>query len=329
MGESAKLHIASLLKMRVKIVGVVDLNIEKAKEKARQWGITRCYNSLEALFNQEDVDVVHICTPPQSHYPLILEALQRNCHVICEKPILLSCRDMTHVLKLASEKNLRVFQVENFKFHPSIRKGRQLVNTATGNVKYAYVFWPIPVYLKGNIPQWMKQLPGQQFTEVAMHPIYIIIDFIGSEIQKIDVSQQRNALGQPDTLTILIKTNSAIGIVTISKSCASPGMLIVHGEKLSFSANIDNNSLIIFGRTDNLYSKFMVNIVASTQLLSSSLSNAIRYLAGSFKEGYHYDFIRSVYEAILGKQQGPTSHEHIYASVKVYEEVLNQLSYVH
>jgi len=42
------------------------------------------YDSLEALIN--DSDVVHVCTPPSSHEPIVVAALLNNRHVIVEKP---------------------------------------------------------------------------------------------------------------------------------------------------------------------------------------------------------------------------------------------------
>jgi len=39
------------------------------------------------------VDVVHICTPNSSHYPLADLALRSGKHVVCEKPLATSVQD--------------------------------------------------------------------------------------------------------------------------------------------------------------------------------------------------------------------------------------------
>jgi hypothetical protein len=55
-------------------------------EFARKHHIPTAYLSFADLIADADIDVVDICTPPNLHASMIVEAMQAGKHVICEKP---------------------------------------------------------------------------------------------------------------------------------------------------------------------------------------------------------------------------------------------------
>jgi predicted dehydrogenase len=55
-------------------------------EFAQKHGIQNVYRSFGDLIADRDLDVIDICTPPNLHAAMIVEAMQAGKHVICEKP---------------------------------------------------------------------------------------------------------------------------------------------------------------------------------------------------------------------------------------------------
>ncbi|UGX99790.1 Gfo/Idh/MocA family protein [Bradyrhizobium quebecense] len=55
-------------------------------EFARKHRIPNAYRSFAELVADADIDVIDICTPPNLHAAMIVEAMQAGKHVICEKP---------------------------------------------------------------------------------------------------------------------------------------------------------------------------------------------------------------------------------------------------
>lgn len=53
---------------------------------AKHHGIPATYRSFADLIADRDIDIVDICTPPNLHAAMIVEAMQAGKHVICEKP---------------------------------------------------------------------------------------------------------------------------------------------------------------------------------------------------------------------------------------------------
>jgi predicted dehydrogenase len=59
---------------------------DQVEDFARRHGIGKTYRSFSELVGDREIDVVDICTPPNLHAAMIVEAMQSGKHVICEKP---------------------------------------------------------------------------------------------------------------------------------------------------------------------------------------------------------------------------------------------------
>src|SRR4030042_206900 len=81
-------HIPSLLKIKdVEIAAICDMNEDLAKRVAERFHIDRYYTDFSEMLERERVKMVDICTSPQTHVALSLQAMKGGCHVLMEKPI--------------------------------------------------------------------------------------------------------------------------------------------------------------------------------------------------------------------------------------------------
>jgi predicted dehydrogenase len=87
-GFVAELHMYALRRIYSVDVEVraVAARGEPVLEFARRHQIPIAYRSFADLIADRDVDVIDICTPPDLHASMIVEAMQAGKHVICEKP---------------------------------------------------------------------------------------------------------------------------------------------------------------------------------------------------------------------------------------------------
>jgi predicted dehydrogenase len=72
------------------IVGIADSDLSRAQECAKKYGITGVYGSVTELLQEAKLDVVHVVTPPRTHYDVVREVLEAKCHVLVEKPLALT-----------------------------------------------------------------------------------------------------------------------------------------------------------------------------------------------------------------------------------------------
>src|SRR5579871_5409388 len=86
-GYVSQHHLRALKKLDyVEVAALCDSNLDRARKRAKEAGITRACGSLDEL-EPERLDVVHILTPPASHCALAVQALKMGCHVLVEKPM--------------------------------------------------------------------------------------------------------------------------------------------------------------------------------------------------------------------------------------------------
>ncbi|WP_138493076.1 Gfo/Idh/MocA family protein [Paenibacillus pinistramenti] len=83
-------HLPSLAKQpEVNLVAFCDIIEERASKAAKEYGTqdAKVFTDYRELLASCDADVVHVCTPNDSHSEITVAALEAGSHVMCEKPM--------------------------------------------------------------------------------------------------------------------------------------------------------------------------------------------------------------------------------------------------
>jgi predicted dehydrogenase len=91
----------------LEVVACADLDEERAREKAAQYGVPRS-GGVADLLEGGGVDVVLNLTVPQAHHTVSLAALRGGISVHTEKPLAIELEDARRMLSEAGERNLRI-----------------------------------------------------------------------------------------------------------------------------------------------------------------------------------------------------------------------------
>ena len=94
------------------VKGVCDLDAPRLAASGVAWTTTR----LQDLLDSREIDLVDVCTPPNSHLALIREALDAGKHVICEKPLVGSLAEVDAVEAAVASAKARLFPVFQYRF---------------------------------------------------------------------------------------------------------------------------------------------------------------------------------------------------------------------
>ena len=103
------------------IVAVCDTEPLMAHQLAERFGVKRHFTDLTELLNESKPDVVHITTPPESHFKLAAMCLEQGCHTFVEKPFTLNYPDTQRLIALGEEKQLKVTAGHDGQFRPAAR----------------------------------------------------------------------------------------------------------------------------------------------------------------------------------------------------------------
>ena len=85
-----------------KLLGFYDINLERAKSLADQYGGT-AYATVEQLLANPEIDAVSICAANFAHAELTIAALNAGKHVLCEKPMAITLEECEAMVEAAKK----------------------------------------------------------------------------------------------------------------------------------------------------------------------------------------------------------------------------------
>jgi predicted dehydrogenase len=104
MGYIGVSHIEALRRIGfVEIAAVADVNVGLARKKAQEYGIEKCYASMEELIADPEIVAIHNCTPNHLHMEINEKIIKAGKHVFSEKPLAKTSEESGHMLELLRE----------------------------------------------------------------------------------------------------------------------------------------------------------------------------------------------------------------------------------
>jgi len=114
---------------RCDVVVLCDTEPERAKRRAREWGISpRVYSDLTQVLDDGAVDAVELLTPTWLHADQIVAALQAGKHVSCQKPLAISIAEADRIADTVARARTTFRVTENFLYYPPIVKAKELLD---------------------------------------------------------------------------------------------------------------------------------------------------------------------------------------------------------
>ena len=114
---------------RGRVVVCADLDIARARQLAAAYPDAQAIDSWQQAVSRSDVDVVIVATTNDALTPVARGALDAGKHVLVEKPAGRSAAEVTLISEAAARANRRVRVGFNHRYHPAIRKARELVDS--------------------------------------------------------------------------------------------------------------------------------------------------------------------------------------------------------
>lgn len=113
------------------LVAVAARDLQRAEAFARLHHIPLAYASYESLAANKDIEVVYVGSVCTSHYDMVRMFLVAGKHVLCEKPLTLSCRQTAELVELARSKGRFFMEAVWSRFFPAYEYVRQELAAGT------------------------------------------------------------------------------------------------------------------------------------------------------------------------------------------------------
>lgn len=124
MGYIGVSHVEAIRRIGfAELVAVADVNYELAKEKAEEYFIPKCYATVDEILADDEIEVVHNCTPNFLHLEVNEKIIKAGKHVFSEKPLGKTSEESGRMLELLKENPGVVAAVNfNYRMNPLVQE---------------------------------------------------------------------------------------------------------------------------------------------------------------------------------------------------------------
>lgn len=133
----AHLEAYSSLAEHYTVAAICDRDPDRARPVAEAYGVQRLITDFDELCKLDDVDVIDICTPSSLHTPQAIKALGAGKHVVCEKPIGGSLKDVDALIAAEAASGKRLMPIFQYRFGHGAQKLKRLIERGVTGPSYA------------------------------------------------------------------------------------------------------------------------------------------------------------------------------------------------
>jgi len=316
---------------QARVVTVCDLNEAVARSTAKLWKIPQYYTSLPELIEHSNIDLIDICTPPQTHASLAVQAMKAGFHVLLEKPMTMTVKDAEKIVKCQKNAGMKAGVIHNWLFDPPVVDAMSLIKEGClGEVFHVEVetLYPLDDSMAANRHHWCHKFPGGRFSEMLAHPIYLIRHFLGEvETNDVHVSKVGEYEWMPsDELLVTFKAGKKLGKAYVSCNAPRDAIFVsLYGREAILKLDIINATTIILPtRKTSRFSKGFDSLRQAAQLIKSTAKNSAKITFGGWLSG-HELYIKLFAQSLIDEGEPPVTVEEGYKVVKVLEEICKRI----
>lgn len=346
-GKIADDHAEQIQRIKgCEIVAVCDRELLMARQICQRFPIGRHFDDLDEMLQEARPDVVHITTPPQSHFAIAKTCLAAGSHVYVEKPFTVYEHETRELLDFATAHGLKVTAGHDDQFRHSARLTRELIRDGflggpplhmesyfcyeMGRGSYAG-----PLLSDKNY--WVRKLPGGLLHNVISHGIARIAEYLTTDDPDVIahgfISPLLRSFGETeliDELRVIISERDQTTAYFTFSSQMRPALhqFRVYGSKNGLILDQDQETVVkLRGQRYTSYvEKFIPPLTMAKQDYSNALQNIRRFLKRDFhmKSGMKF-LIESFYASISAGLPLPIPYREILLTARIMERIFTQI----
>ncbi|WP_132962528.1 Gfo/Idh/MocA family oxidoreductase [Rathayibacter sp. PhB179] len=155
------------------VIGVLGSTASRSAAVAAEWGVPRAYSDLEQVITDQP-DIVHICTPNDTHVSYGVRIARAGIHLIIEKPIATSVEDAEQLVAAVEEAGVVGAVPFVYRYHPMIREIRaRRLSGGLGSVLLVHGSYQQDWLASPQASSWRvdaaKGGPSRAFADIGSH----------------------------------------------------------------------------------------------------------------------------------------------------------------
>ena len=161
-----------------KLIAISSLDNNKINNFGKKHDIDKNYyfNSYDQLIDCDKVDAIYIATLNNTHKELIIKAVEKNKHILCEKPITITNEEIKEVYNKVNNSNIIFLEGIAYRSHPITKSIYDiLTNENLGKIEKIIANFGFDTKkVKPNSRLYDKNLGGGAILDVGCYPLSIL-----------------------------------------------------------------------------------------------------------------------------------------------------------
>jgi len=182
IGVIGRVHLEVLSEMGATVVALCDTDVEKAAAVGAEYGFSApVWGDFEKMLAEARPDVVHICTPHYLHAPMVIAALKRGVHVLCEKPLCIHFEEIDAILAAEAASTATLGVCLQNRYNPANLFVKDYLKTHKVQAAHGSVTWhrDAAYYNKAAWRGHWDTEGGGVMINQALHTLDLLLWFLG------------------------------------------------------------------------------------------------------------------------------------------------------
>lgn len=125
----------------VEILGAVDSSESARKSAKEEFNIPSVFSDYKKLLEMDEIDIIDICTPNRMHFPAAVDSLKAGKHVICEKPLAVSVKEVEGMIKASRQSGKKIMAAQHQRFRKDSAAVKKMIDDGVfGEIYYAAAY---------------------------------------------------------------------------------------------------------------------------------------------------------------------------------------------
>jgi predicted dehydrogenase len=246
-GNIARQHLSCLNTLPdVELAAICDLSPAAAEAAAERYRVRTWFTDHRVMLEKIRPDVVHITTPPTSHFTLALDSFNAGAHVIVEKPVTPTFNELETLVQCAHSAGRYLVEDHNYLFNRAPQKILRRVKSGEfGAVTHVEVLICLNIlgptgFADPNSPHPTLTLAGGAIADFLPHLASLAHLFVGPHrtAQTVWTKRKSSALPFDEFRAILDAERGTAALAFSSSSQPDAFWLRVYGERIQATANL-------------------------------------------------------------------------------------------
>ena len=329
-----------------KIVALCDRELLMAKQLGERFGISECFSDLREMLHATSPDVVHITTPPQSHYSLAKQCLESGSHVYLEKPFTITAEEAESLIQLAEDRGLKITVGHNYQFTLEMLEMRRLVSEGYlgGRPIHLESYWSYDLggsmyagAFLGSRAHWLRELPGQLFHNIISHGIAKLAEFLDDDVRLIVATAHRSpqlshsgGSDLMDELRVLLRDKHGTTALFCFSTQFRPALnrLRIYGPRNSLMVDILTGTLV--RSPGESYKSYLTYFIPPLKNAREYFRNLRLNITNFIRQRLYQDFgmkelIERFYNSIRTGGKPPIPYREIILTARIMDEIFAQI----